>query len=315
MSNQTHDNLCQEVEDRIAEVIRGEADERLLEHIASCDRCRDLRFDAEAVGRRARTGGCRLRSPVGLRCDAGRKAGAGRATGCACRCTSRTDGGRRAARRDASRKDPAHARCVGRKRRSSTSGEANLRAARATSESERRAGAARDRRVAFSEGHWFGDGSSDRARCDRCRFPRSCRGARPVGSLRRRRAKGPCGRSVGSHGGVREGGGQRQGRRPAAVQARWLVMPGSDRRREGCGRVPAPNRSADTGSPRDVRWNHDRSGPSDRTHTLGARRTDGGRSSRCGGCGTSCTWTRARRRNSTCRLARWRCWAPSSRSR
>jgi len=49
MSNETQDNLCREVEERIAEVIRGEAEPRLYEHIASCDACRDLRFDAEAV--------------------------------------------------------------------------------------------------------------------------------------------------------------------------------------------------------------------------------------------------------------------------
>jgi Vault protein inter-alpha-trypsin domain/FecR protein/von Willebrand factor type A domain len=49
MTNQTQDNLCQEVEERIAEVVRGDAEPRLLEHIAGCDRCRDLRFDADAV--------------------------------------------------------------------------------------------------------------------------------------------------------------------------------------------------------------------------------------------------------------------------
>jgi hypothetical protein len=46
MSNDNSQGLCQQVEEQIGSVLSGEADEALLEHIASCDRCRDLRHDA-----------------------------------------------------------------------------------------------------------------------------------------------------------------------------------------------------------------------------------------------------------------------------
>ncbi len=46
MSDTTNSNLCQEVDEQMASVIAGDADERLLEHIAVCDRCRDARHDA-----------------------------------------------------------------------------------------------------------------------------------------------------------------------------------------------------------------------------------------------------------------------------
>ena len=51
MSNANEDRLCREVEERIAELLNGDADPTLLEHIAGCDRCRDLRFDAMNMAR------------------------------------------------------------------------------------------------------------------------------------------------------------------------------------------------------------------------------------------------------------------------
>ncbi|MBI5533016.1 MAG: FecR domain-containing protein [Deltaproteobacteria bacterium] len=49
MSNDTHPSLCELVEENIASIIDGEVDPTLLEHIADCDRCRDLRHDAALV--------------------------------------------------------------------------------------------------------------------------------------------------------------------------------------------------------------------------------------------------------------------------
>ncbi|HEY7371038.1 MAG TPA: hypothetical protein VIF57_02595, partial [Polyangia bacterium] len=39
--------LCTEVIDNMADVLDGSADQRLLDHIAGCDACRDARHDAE----------------------------------------------------------------------------------------------------------------------------------------------------------------------------------------------------------------------------------------------------------------------------
>jgi hypothetical protein len=39
--------LCTEVIDNMADVLDGSADQRLLDHIADCDACRDARHDAE----------------------------------------------------------------------------------------------------------------------------------------------------------------------------------------------------------------------------------------------------------------------------
>jgi hypothetical protein len=47
MSDTTNESLCQEVDEQMASVIAGDADPRLLEHIAECDRCRDARYDAQ----------------------------------------------------------------------------------------------------------------------------------------------------------------------------------------------------------------------------------------------------------------------------
>ncbi|HNS98145.1 MAG TPA: VIT domain-containing protein [Polyangiaceae bacterium] len=49
MSKQSQDDLCQRVQEQIADVLLGDVDPELLEHIADCDACRDLRFEAQAV--------------------------------------------------------------------------------------------------------------------------------------------------------------------------------------------------------------------------------------------------------------------------
>ena len=46
MSNDRDRELCREVEENIASLLNGDVEPRLLEHIAGCDRCRDLRYDA-----------------------------------------------------------------------------------------------------------------------------------------------------------------------------------------------------------------------------------------------------------------------------
>jgi hypothetical protein len=38
---------CHEVEEHIADVVEGTAPAALIAHVAECDACRDLRFDAE----------------------------------------------------------------------------------------------------------------------------------------------------------------------------------------------------------------------------------------------------------------------------
>jgi len=48
--------LCELVEESIATLIDGgEVDPRLLDHIADCDRCRDLKYEAGQVIARMRT--------------------------------------------------------------------------------------------------------------------------------------------------------------------------------------------------------------------------------------------------------------------
>ena len=55
MSNDTSRNLCELVEESIATLIDGgEVDARLLDHIADCDRCRDLRYEAARLVERMR---------------------------------------------------------------------------------------------------------------------------------------------------------------------------------------------------------------------------------------------------------------------
>ncbi len=55
MSNDTSRSLCETVEESIATLIDGgEVDPRLLDHIADCDRCRDLRYEAARLVERMR---------------------------------------------------------------------------------------------------------------------------------------------------------------------------------------------------------------------------------------------------------------------
>ncbi len=51
---ETKSKECNEVAERLAEILDGTAEERLLEHVASCDACRDARHDAERSRRIAR---------------------------------------------------------------------------------------------------------------------------------------------------------------------------------------------------------------------------------------------------------------------
>jgi vault protein inter-alpha-trypsin-like protein/FecR-like protein/VWA domain-containing protein len=46
MSTTEFSSMCQEVEERLSEVLDGTASQRLFDHIASCDACRDLRYEA-----------------------------------------------------------------------------------------------------------------------------------------------------------------------------------------------------------------------------------------------------------------------------
>ncbi|MCU0693482.1 MAG: hypothetical protein MUF54_19000 [Polyangiaceae bacterium] len=64
MSNHTEDKLCQQVEEQIASVIEGETAPTLLEHIAGCDRCRDLRHDAVRAVRALKEAGDDYRHPA-----------------------------------------------------------------------------------------------------------------------------------------------------------------------------------------------------------------------------------------------------------
>jgi ferric-dicitrate binding protein FerR (iron transport regulator) len=46
MSTTEFSSMCQEVEERLSEVLDGTASARLFDHVASCDACRDLRYEA-----------------------------------------------------------------------------------------------------------------------------------------------------------------------------------------------------------------------------------------------------------------------------
>src|SRR5262245_5674628 len=57
---------CAEVAERLAEVIDGSAEERLYEHIAGCDACRDARHEAERALAMVREAGSDYREPADL---------------------------------------------------------------------------------------------------------------------------------------------------------------------------------------------------------------------------------------------------------
>lgn len=47
MSDAENSARCLEVQERLSEVLDGEAPGSLYDHIADCDACRDLRYEAE----------------------------------------------------------------------------------------------------------------------------------------------------------------------------------------------------------------------------------------------------------------------------
>jgi hypothetical protein len=57
-------DLCAEVVDSLASVLDGSAAPRLIEHIADCDHCRDLRHDATATAERVAHAGADFRAPA-----------------------------------------------------------------------------------------------------------------------------------------------------------------------------------------------------------------------------------------------------------
>ena len=66
MDEPTSSKECAEVADRLAEVLDGTADDRLYDHISSCDACRDARHEAERALVIARDAGADYREPKDL---------------------------------------------------------------------------------------------------------------------------------------------------------------------------------------------------------------------------------------------------------
>ena len=58
--------LCLQVEENLADVLDGSADAALYEHIADCDDCRDLKYDAERAAGVAKSAGADFRAPAGF---------------------------------------------------------------------------------------------------------------------------------------------------------------------------------------------------------------------------------------------------------
>ncbi len=58
--------LCLQVEDNLADVLDGSADAALYEHIADCDACRDLRYDAERAAGVVKSASADFRAPAGF---------------------------------------------------------------------------------------------------------------------------------------------------------------------------------------------------------------------------------------------------------
>ncbi len=58
--------LCLQVEDHLADVLDGSADAALYEHIADCDACRDLRYDAERAAGVVKSASADFRAPAGF---------------------------------------------------------------------------------------------------------------------------------------------------------------------------------------------------------------------------------------------------------
>ena len=67
MSNEnTMTDLCAEVAEQLADILEGDASERILDHIADCDRCRDARHDAELAQKLVRDAGADYLPPADL---------------------------------------------------------------------------------------------------------------------------------------------------------------------------------------------------------------------------------------------------------
>src|SRR5690349_8752597 len=49
--------LCQQVEEELAQILDGSAAARLFDHLAECDVCRDIRHDADQVAESVRLAG------------------------------------------------------------------------------------------------------------------------------------------------------------------------------------------------------------------------------------------------------------------
>jgi Vault protein inter-alpha-trypsin domain/von Willebrand factor type A domain/FecR protein len=56
-----NDRMCVEVEEQLTEILDGTASARLFDHLAGCDRCRDLRYEAERAGARVASAGVDFR--------------------------------------------------------------------------------------------------------------------------------------------------------------------------------------------------------------------------------------------------------------
>jgi hypothetical protein len=66
MTTGAKSELCNEVRERLAEVVEGTADARLIEHVADCDDCRDARHEAEQARAHAAVAGSDHRSSTEL---------------------------------------------------------------------------------------------------------------------------------------------------------------------------------------------------------------------------------------------------------
>jgi hypothetical protein len=62
--NSINDERCIEVQEHLADLLEGLASERVLEHVAECDACRDLRHEAQLAMQAAGRAGADFRAPA-----------------------------------------------------------------------------------------------------------------------------------------------------------------------------------------------------------------------------------------------------------
>jgi hypothetical protein len=62
--NSINDERCIEVQEHLADLLEGLASERVLEHVAECDECRDLRHEAQLAMQAAASAGADFRPPA-----------------------------------------------------------------------------------------------------------------------------------------------------------------------------------------------------------------------------------------------------------